>query len=283
MKINVQCILFVLLLCFIACKNGTENEEISYYPFEHIQLIAHGGDCVNCPQNTMPAFESAVNNLGLHWIETDPQLTKDGVFVLFHDATLSNYTNERLGVKEYNFDDLLEIDFGCPEKFGKKFSSTKICTAEQAISFCKKNNVILEFDFGHFEVNVENVQKLWDLVCKYDYKEGVIFEAYNEDHLKTILEVSEEPNIIYGCDKKLEIPQLLNQFKFVVIGVHYTKVGSETDLATKIHNFGYKAASSVINPVPENPIEKLNDLIDMGFDYIFVDSIPYSAIKTKTE
>lgn len=41
----------------------------------------------------MPAFESAVNNLGLHWIETDPQLTNDGVFVLFHDDTLSSYIN----------------------------------------------------------------------------------------------------------------------------------------------------------------------------------------------
>ncbi|MBP3365704.1 MAG: hypothetical protein J6K96_01785 [Treponema sp.] len=271
-----------MLLCFIACKNDTENEELSYEPFEHIQLIAHGGDCINCPQNTMPAFESAVNNLGLHWIETDPQLTKDGVFVLFHDNTLSSYMSGE--VKDYDFDELLEIDFAYPEKFGKKYSGTKICTAEQAISFCKKNNVILEFDFGHFEVNIENVQKLWNLVCKYDYKNGVIFEPYNEIHLKTILSVSNEPNIIYvGCDKNLDIPELLRQFKFVVIGLNYLKVGTETDLATKIHDFGYKAASSVINPVPENSIEKLNELIDMGFDYIYVGSIPYSAIKTKTE
>lgn len=136
MKINIECILFILLLCFIACKNDTENEELSYYPFEHIQLIAHGGDCINCPQNTMPAFESAVNNLGLHWIETDPQLTKDGVFVLFHDNTLSSYMNEE--VKDYDFDELLEIDFAYLEKFSKKYSGTKICTVEQAISFCKK-------------------------------------------------------------------------------------------------------------------------------------------------
>lgn len=122
------------------------------------------------------------------------------------------------------------------------------------------------------------------MVCKNDYRNGVIFEPYNENHLKIILEVSNEANIIYvGCDKNLEIPELLKQFKFVVIGLNYLKVGTETDLATKIHDFGYKVASSVINPVPENPIEKLNELIDMGFDYIYVDSIPYSAIKTKME
>ena len=151
------------------------------------------------------------------------------------------------GIKDYNFEELLEIDFGCPEKFSQEFSDAKICTAEWAISFCKQNSVILEFDFGHFEVNVENVKKLWDLVCKNDYRNGAIFEPYTENHLKIILEVSNEPNIIYvGCDKNLEIPELLKQFKFVVIGLNYLKVGTEIDLATKIHDFGYKAASSVI-------------------------------------
>lgn len=158
MKSNTNYVLFALFMLFFSCKNNIENNETWYFPFEHKQLIAHGGDCINCPPNTMPAFESAVNNLGLHWIETDPQLTNDGVFVLFHDDTLSSYINGGGYIKDYNLEELLAIDFGCPEKFGQEFSDTKICTAEQAISFCKQNNVVLEFDFGHFEVNVENVE-----------------------------------------------------------------------------------------------------------------------------
>jgi hypothetical protein len=52
-------------------------------------------------------------------------------------------------------------------------------------------------------------------------------------------------------------------------------------LAEKIHNLGFKAASSVINPVPEQPEKKMNQLINLGFDYIYVDSISYSSICIK--
>ena len=112
----------------------------------------------------------------------------------------------------------------------------------------------------------------------------MIFEPYDEYHLEIILEVTNEPNIMYvGCDKNLDVPELLKKFKFVVIGLNHIKVGSETCLADRIHQLGYKAASSVINPVPENPVKKLNDLIQMGFDYIYVDGIPYTAIDMRSE
>ena len=242
-----------------------------------------GGDCLNCPINTMPAFESAVNNLGLHWIETDPQLTKDGVFVLFHDSNLSNYTNIWAGqVSDYTYEELLKIDFGKPDLFGDKFKGTKICTADEAIKFCKKNNVILEFDFGHFDATYENIKRLWDLVCENNYQKGIILESYDVNHLQNILRLSKSINVIHvGCDESLQIPNELYDFDFAVVALNYKKVGDEIDLAKKIHAFGFKAASSVINPVPENPVKKMNELFSFGFDFIYADSIPYSSISNK--
>ncbi|KAG9249003.1 PLC-like phosphodiesterase, partial [Calycina marina] len=51
------------------------------------QCIAHRGYKVAWPENTMGAFKGAVN-IGAHAIETDIHLSKDGVVVLSHDATL---------------------------------------------------------------------------------------------------------------------------------------------------------------------------------------------------
>lgn len=51
------------------------------------QAIAHRGYKAAFPENTMAAFEGAVN-VGAHALETDIQLTKDGVVVLSHDPTL---------------------------------------------------------------------------------------------------------------------------------------------------------------------------------------------------
>ncbi|HEY4331636.1 MAG TPA: glycerophosphodiester phosphodiesterase [Ilumatobacteraceae bacterium] len=49
--------------------------------------FAHRGGASDAPENTMPAFEYAIG-LGYRYIETDVQLTTDGVLVAFHDFNL---------------------------------------------------------------------------------------------------------------------------------------------------------------------------------------------------
>ena len=55
-------------------------------------LMAHRGNSVACPENTLPAFTRALAD-GADLLETDLHLTADEVFVCIHDATVDRTTD----------------------------------------------------------------------------------------------------------------------------------------------------------------------------------------------
>ena len=76
------------------------------------KFIAHRGlfDNITIPENSLPAFERAVN--AGYAIELDVQMTTDGVLVVFHDDTLDRMTNLTGDIREKTFDEILvECDY----------------------------------------------------------------------------------------------------------------------------------------------------------------------------
>ncbi|KAI0143942.1 PLC-like phosphodiesterase [Hypoxylon sp. NC0597] len=66
------------------------------------QAIAHRGYKVVAPENSMLAFRAAVE-AGAHAIETDLHLSKDGVVVLSHDASLKRCFGEDSMVRDHDW------------------------------------------------------------------------------------------------------------------------------------------------------------------------------------
>ena len=74
-------------------------------------ILAHRGDSVEFPENTLPSFESAVKK-GAHIIETDIHITKDSHIVVWHDDDFKCLNGSDRLVPEYTLEEIMELDAG---------------------------------------------------------------------------------------------------------------------------------------------------------------------------
>ncbi|MGI6353964.1 MAG: glycerophosphodiester phosphodiesterase family protein [Lentisphaerae bacterium] len=71
-------------------------------------ICAHQGDNENFPNNTVPAFVSAVK-LGAAMVEFDIQRCKTGELVIFHDRTVDNLTDGTGRIRDLTFDEVRKL------------------------------------------------------------------------------------------------------------------------------------------------------------------------------
>ncbi len=107
-----------------------------------VVAIAHRGEHLHHPENTMPAFEEAVR-LGADYIEVDVRTTADGKLVLSHDGSVDRCTNGKGEVARMTFVEIRELDAGI--KMGTEFAGTKIPTFDEVLDYARgKINIYVD-------------------------------------------------------------------------------------------------------------------------------------------
>jgi glycerophosphoryl diester phosphodiesterase len=99
-----------------------------------VVAIAHRGEHLHHPENTMPAFEEAVR-LGADYIEVDVRTTADGKLVLSHDGSVDRCTNGKGEVARMTFDEIRALDAGV--KTGAAFAGTRVPTFDQVLEYAR--------------------------------------------------------------------------------------------------------------------------------------------------
>lgn len=83
-------------------------------------LVAHRGGSISNPENTLKAYNAAVNEYEADILETDLWLTKDGYLVLNHDGILNRTcdvelftgSEEEKAIEDYTLEELRNFNFG---------------------------------------------------------------------------------------------------------------------------------------------------------------------------
>ena len=80
-----------------------------YLTHEHPIRFAHRGSRTMWPENTMMAFQGAVD-LGYRYLETDLHVSRDQRVVLFHDDSLERLTNGKGRFWDHDWETLRALD-----------------------------------------------------------------------------------------------------------------------------------------------------------------------------
>jgi len=115
-------------------------------PLAEVALIAHRGGSRIAPENTVPAFESAVAT-GADMVELDVHLTKDNQIVVHHNADTEWLGCRKVVLGEANYDEVLRCTFDI--LFGGEFKDIRIPLVEDALMILKGHAIpVIEIKAG---------------------------------------------------------------------------------------------------------------------------------------
>jgi hypothetical protein len=107
---KVISLIFISSLC-LTTKSEVVDAGLVDYPANKNHYVftkgvtAHRGNSADYPENTMPAFKSALS-LGVDWIELDIYKTKDGKILVTHDAETGIVSNRNYKISHTRFEEL---------------------------------------------------------------------------------------------------------------------------------------------------------------------------------
>lgn len=152
-------------------------------------LAAHRGDRKKYPENTMPAFESALR-FGVDMIETDVHMTSDGHLVLIHDRSLKRTTGVDGLTDKTTLKDILSLDAG--SWFSNDFIDTPVPTVEEFISLIKNSDMLVNWELKDYPHEVgdafafEAADRLIDTIKKHGLEERSMINSFSDRVLEHV-------------------------------------------------------------------------------------------------
>ena len=159
------------------------------------RIQAHRGASGYAPENTLPAFQMAVD-MGADGIECDIHYSKDGHFVVCHDATIDRTSDGEGAITDLTLAEIKSHDFGV--KFSEKFKGTVAPTLEEMLDVVKNMNVI-NIEIKKFRENTDNseiLDRFYEILKAYGVIENTIVSSFDAGILKLLKE--RHPDI-YTC------------------------------------------------------------------------------------
>ena len=153
-----------------------------------VSVCAHRGDVKRKAENTLAAFESAIE-LEADMIELDVQLTKDGRVVVFHDIYLERVTNGEGRLQDHTLGELRSLEV--LEEGGK------IPTLEEVFELCQGKVLLLLEIKNPLEENQGIEVPLCELIRRFQMESQVILATRTLEYGCVLKEMLAGVKVLY--------------------------------------------------------------------------------------
>ena len=199
-------------------------------------LQAHRGLSNRYPENTVLAFREAGKVPCYFGMETDVQMTKDGVLVCMHDYTIDRTTNGTGKVSDYTWKELrkfwIDGGTGWNDKYTHKL---RIPTFKEYLKVCKKTNLVPYVELKL--LTPEGIKKTIEMLHDMGFEGKYVLTSFKWSYLKEAAKYSNAP---LEFMHKRYTPEIVDKLKGVKNAVIRPSARRTTkELVDYCHSLGF--------------------------------------------
>ena len=236
-------------------NNPFENVAI----FHETRVMAHRGASTEAPENTMAAFQKAIDDMA-DYIELDVQLTNNGEVIVMHDSNAYRTTGVDANIVNMTYKEVKTLDAG--SWFSDEYVGENVPSLKE----------VLELTQGKIKLNIELkpadngtalAKNTVRLIEKYNMVNDCVITSFSESALKAVKTYNQEIKVGYILSAAYgDFYDMKNVDFFSVNAAFLSKRTIDA-----IHNSGKQVYAWTVNNK-----EAIKNLTNKGVDGIITDN-----------
>ena len=238
-------------------------------------VIAHRGVSGSYPENTLSAFQAAID-IRAEMVELDVSISEDGIPVVVHDKTVDRTTDFEGDVQSFSVKELKKMEVGA--WFSEEFRGEEFPTLRESLELMKGQiavNIEIKSEAVSDVINGGIVDKALQIVKELDMSSWVIFSSFDYrvmEHLNA-LDVQMPKALLYETSQSGELmpSELVKKYQVDVFNCSYRQLSQEWIADLQAHQIPYLVYTV-------NDPELMKELIEKGVSGMFTD-FPQELLK----
>lgn len=231
-------------------------------------VIAHRGVSGTYPENTLSAFQAAID-VGAEMVELDVSVSKDGIPVVVHDKTVDRTTDSEGDVQSFTLEELKGMEVGA--WFSEEFRGEEFPTLKESLELMKDEiavNIEIKTEAVSDEIEDGIVDKALQIVNELDMSSSVIFSSFDYRVMEqlNVLDPTMPKALLYEASQSADLlpSELVQKYQVDVFNCSYRQLSEEWIKDLQLHQIPYLVYTV-------NEPELMEELIEKGVSGMFTD------------